>query len=436
MKLNTYVPHAAQHILTYGPPKVGKTLLVGRLAGKPITIEGKQDVINLLWFDLESGSNTLVYNLTPEEQQCVELIKLPDTSGYPIAIETLLKVFTVPGSHKICEDHGKVACPLCAVGKRPFVTVELSKLPKNTIVVVDSATQLLASAMNNITKGRDDDYKPDWDDYRKQGHLLTKIYSEVQQAGYHCCVISHEEMVETTDKTTKIVPTGGTRNFSKMFAKFFDHVVYQQVTAMKHKAGSSTTYLMNVITGSRSNIAVEKFDKGEECNLLAMFQNPMTSSVQAAAPVMTRPPLAGSTPTKQEAAPVSVLPNPVTHAVPQAEGPVPPGFKALMVSGKRILVKDPNAKPAVPIVGRPEGSNPGDNTTQAPAVVAPTAAAPANATTAGAPAEKAAAVTALLEEPTAPVRTATVNPAYAALMERVKQQNAARAKLTAAAKGE
>jgi hypothetical protein len=105
------------------------------------------------------------------------MVVLPDTRDYPIAIETMLKV--IKGKrHVICDTHGKIDCPVCKAAsiKTPesttFTTVELGTLDRNTIVVVDSLTQLTNSAIAHITKGKPDDYKLDYTDWGNLGKLM------------------------------------------------------------------------------------------------------------------------------------------------------------------------------------------------------------------------------------------------------------------------
>jgi len=246
MKLSQMAPETTHRVIIYGGPKVGKTELVGNLSSQ----------YNLLWFDVEHGYATLT-KLPPKQQERIEIISLPDTREYPIAIETLLKVFT--GSKvEICEQHGKVSCMLCKKDAKPTSVVCLNELDNNTIVVVDSLTQVAVSAMANITKGQGDDYKYTYDDYRKQGTLMDKLLSNMQQARYNLCVITHEVEVELEDGRKKIVPCAGTANFSRNTAKYFDHVIYAQVANKKHAFGSSTTFGVSLVTGSRTDISIEK----------------------------------------------------------------------------------------------------------------------------------------------------------------------------------
>jgi len=260
MKLNLCEPDKARRILVYGAPKTGKTVLVGMLAEK----------YKLLWIDIENGAASLISNVPKQFQSNIELIKIPDTREFPIAIDTCLKLFT-GAKGTICNKHGKWNCPLVPC-KEPAAStpVHLAELGEDWVVVLDSATQLTNSTMSHICKGKTDDYKPDWEDYRKQGAVLDRVFSQMQQAAYNIVVISHETMTEMQDGKMKIVPVAGSSNFSKTFAKYFDDVVYCEMVNKKHKFASSTNYGVNIITGSRSNHAIEK---DEVPKLLSLFNN-------------------------------------------------------------------------------------------------------------------------------------------------------------------
>lgn len=256
MKL-TQAKHTEVHrVCLYGPPKGGKTELAGRLA----------EHYNVLWFDLENGHNTL-FKLPTEWQERIELVHIPDSKEFPIAVETMLKV--VSGKKvKICEDHGKVSCPLCIT--KPQTEVELNSLDGSWVVVIDSGTQFTASAIAHITKGQPDTYKMDFDDWGNLKVLCEKLGSQMQVAPYNLVFITHEEEVELEDKTKKIVPVLGSSKSSRNTAKYFDHVVYCGVRNKKHIVGSSTTYSMGMMTGSRNDIALEA-GTAERPSLLDIF---------------------------------------------------------------------------------------------------------------------------------------------------------------------
>ena len=246
MKLSEKKVETTHRALVFGSPKSGKTELAGALSTK----------FNLLWFDLEKGYSTLL-KLPKEQQERIEIISIPDTKVFPIAIETMLKVVTgMPV--EICDLHGKVSCQLCKKDSLLTTRVCLNDLTDEWIVVVDSLTQLANSAMNHLTKTQDDLYKPEWGDYRNQGQLMDKFLSQVQQSKFNIVCITHEIETEMEDGKKKLVPVAGTTNFSRNTAKYFDHVVYCEVKNRKHAFASGTTYSGSVLTGSRTDVELEK----------------------------------------------------------------------------------------------------------------------------------------------------------------------------------
>lgn len=258
-KLSTKKQASRQTVLVYGPPKVGKTQLVGELA---------EHGFNLIWFDLENGSATL-HKLPLESQERVELITIPDSRSFPIAIETCLKVIKgIPVS--ICEEHGKISCPSCKTKQLPQVAINLSELDANTIVVFDSLTQLTNSAIANMTKNQPDDYKMTWDDWGNLGKLMDIFLSHVQQAPCHVVCISHETEATLEDGKVKIVPVAGSSKFSRNTAKYFGHVIYAEVKNKKHMFTSSTTGSMSVVSGSRTDVTTERM---ENPSLATIFKN-------------------------------------------------------------------------------------------------------------------------------------------------------------------
>lgn len=251
MKLAEYQQSMARKILIYGPPKTGgKTEAVGHVAKEK----------KLHWFDCEDGVKTLLSSPRIDKKWLdnIELYSLPDTQTFPVAVETLLKVVK-GGTVNICARHGVVSCAACkmkadAVWNAP---INVAEFTNNDVLVIDSVSQLAASVMNWISKKHiaadNFDYKPGWDEYAKQGFILNRIFSIIQQAPFNCICISHEQLVEMEEPgKKKIVPIGGTSEFSKTFAKFFDDVVYSDVVNGKHKMISGTTSRANILAGSRS----------------------------------------------------------------------------------------------------------------------------------------------------------------------------------------
>ncbi len=279
-KLSSKAHSATHRVMIFGAPKSGKTQLAGALA----------EYFNLIWVDMENGHETL-FKLPKDQQERIELINLPDTRSYPIAIETVLKM--VKGPVSICEEHGKVSCMLCkkamieaekaetetegqVVSSDYFTDVNLPALNHESIVVFDSLTQLSSSAVSFITKNQPDDYKLNYDDWGNLSKLLDIFLSHIQQAGYNVIVISHETEAETEGKKKTLVPVGGTRNYSRNVAKFFDHVIYAERKNKKHMFASDTQYSNNIMTGSRTDV---KMEDSEAPSLLAIFKPELYASM-------------------------------------------------------------------------------------------------------------------------------------------------------------
>lgn len=261
-KLSAVSESIIKHIMIFGPPKAGKSRRAGELAKYK----------KLIWFDLERGYSVL-FQLPKELQDNIELIHIPDNRGTPMAIETMLKVIKgLPVN--ICEPHGKVTCPVCTKantdkpGSVEITSVHLNALDSDTCVVIDSVTQLTNSAIANITKGKPDDYKLEYDDWAHLGKLMDTFFSYVQSAPYNVICISHENEVKMVDKTSKLVPVGGTNNFSRNVAKYFDEVIYARVVNGKHTLASSTTSDNQILTGSRANVDL---GKNPDANLIVLW---------------------------------------------------------------------------------------------------------------------------------------------------------------------
>jgi len=275
MKLTSVTPSSTHRVLIFGAPKSGKTQLAASLASQ----------YKLLWFDLENGYGTLL-KLPKSHQENIELIRIPDSKTFPIAIETMLKVIT--GSKvTICDEHGKVACPICA--KTPdyetnSTTISLKELTNDTVVVIDSLSQLSNSAIAFITKNQPDDYKMDFSDWGNLRAVVEKFLSQVQQARYNIVCISHEEEVEMEDGRKKIVPVCGSSKSSRNTAKYFDHVIYCELKNRKHVSASSTTYANNILTGSRTDVVMESLANPD---LFAIFSQKQSAIVKPITPGQT-----------------------------------------------------------------------------------------------------------------------------------------------------
>ena len=243
-------------ILLYGPPKTGKTQLVG-------TAAKIKEFDRIIWVDLENGSETLLHmGLTESELDKIDLIRIPDTRETPRGCETVLKMFSAKEDIKICHSHGKVNCVEAECKSSDSYTLfNLRKLTHKDLLVIDSGSQLGDSSLSMACLGKPLEFKPGWDEYGLSNKWLGDILSVIQQATFtNFVVITHEMIVEEEVngvKRDKIFPLMGTKAFCSKVSKYFGTVVYAEIKMGKHAAGSSTTYKANHVTGSRVNVKIE-----------------------------------------------------------------------------------------------------------------------------------------------------------------------------------
>lgn len=240
---DSYVP---QRVAVVGLPGTGKSTLVAMLAEK----------FNLIWIDIEHGSETLL-KLPTAWQERVNLIKLPDSATYPIAADTLASLMR-SYKGKICYEHSKFGCALCQkVPTAKWEEVDFTTLGKDDVVVIDSGTQWSNSILSHIMKGKPVEAKPERDDWGALRKHTENALSQIQAAPFNLVVIFHAQEAEMEDGRKKLVPTFGSASMSTEVAKAFGHVIYTEIKNRKHVAYSSSIALPNVLTKSRLDFEIE-----------------------------------------------------------------------------------------------------------------------------------------------------------------------------------
>lgn len=263
-KLSNTVDSEAQHICIFGEPYTGKSTLASTVA----TMGYK-----LLWISFDRG-HTILRKLSPEAQDRVDLVRIPDTKDNPIGIKTALKIIT-GAPITICEEHGAVDCSICKrTDGSPWTNVELRSTPLDTIVVFDHITQIADSAMQfaiersilnhekdatstTVTMADKDFFKPGHGQYMMQGFLMTKFLTNIQQSNQHIICIAHVAEVEQEDGRKKLVPLIGSVPYSRNSPKYFDHLICCELLNKEHRFASTTIYSATIVAGSRKDIAIE-----------------------------------------------------------------------------------------------------------------------------------------------------------------------------------
>ncbi len=260
----------AHSVIVYGAPKSGKTeLVVGQLARH----------YKVIYVDLEKGRTTL--NKLPDDlKQNIDVVAIKDDKDNPMAIAAAIKL--AAGSKRTyCMTHQKLDCLACSKSKDPDVMAtqfdyEFNSLnPAEYVVVFDSFTQIASSAKAHV--GKDSSLRAgdmpkmnkfDHDKWAALGVLLERFLDYVQQAKFNVVCITHEMGIEQEDGIEKLMPSGGTKNFARTVAKYFDHIVYCSVKNKKHLATSSTTSENRIVSGSRTGVEVDTNDPNSMARLL------------------------------------------------------------------------------------------------------------------------------------------------------------------------
>jgi adenosyl cobinamide kinase/adenosyl cobinamide phosphate guanylyltransferase len=271
-------------VLIYGGPNTGKTTLAGTLAKK----------YNVVYFDLDSGAKTLA-RLPKEQKARIQHIPIPDRPDYPIAVETI-STYLKGSKGKICYKHGKWNCLLCAKDGSPMQDVHFHGNDENTVVVIDTLTQLAQSSMfyigENVTlemlKKQDDD-KAGYTEYRKQGKIMGDILGYIQATDKKIVCITHEIEAVLEDGTKKLVPICGTTNFSRNCAKHFDTIIYAKLVVNKLKYFSSPTYNERITASNRSGFLIEKLAEPTLENVFDLVKDSPVAITQATTKAQDKP---------------------------------------------------------------------------------------------------------------------------------------------------
>jgi AAA domain-containing protein len=253
-----------EHVILYGQSGKGKTTLAGLLS----------EFFNVLWLDGDKGMTALLNNLPPELIKRIHPIKIPDNTANPILAGTILRLITGRQTW-VCREHGAALCPSCVSASKEKTTIALNLLPKNWVVVLDSQTQFVSSAMaltyykirpSDLGKDTDEFWRPEagegfafWGGLR---NISEKYGNYVKDLKCQYVAISHDlDIKEGKGENERVVgkvPVAGSENASVNFARYFGTEVYAKIVNHKHTFITSSTYSTLEQTKSRANVKLEE----------------------------------------------------------------------------------------------------------------------------------------------------------------------------------
>lgn len=248
MKLSEDTATSTVRVLLHGISGAGKSTLAAELA---------EHGFRLIWLDLENAVETLK-KLTPDAQEQIELVRIPDSASFPIAAQTCLVLFK-SGIANICNSHGKDKCMICAKSaESTYTKINFSTLTNKDIVVLDTGTQLSFSIMAYTMKDKSVEARPERDEWGALRRYTEFFKSQFQAAQYNLIVICQSLEAEIQEGITRLVPSFGSAGMSAGFGAAFGHVIYVEVKNGRHRAYSSSTASNKFLSRSRTGFEIEK----------------------------------------------------------------------------------------------------------------------------------------------------------------------------------
>lgn len=211
-------------------------IMGGSGTGKTLLAAGISKSCPVLFLDMENGMQSIT---SPNNQDRINLENIRmqpifDTVDHPYGHKTIRSL--LKGEDTAICGHGMYygACPTCGDDIDNYIGYNLRKLPKDTVVILDSGTQLDISLRTlvyggDMDAGIEGDVDTSFHDWKRIGIIWNMFMTEIQTShlkGYRIIVLFHED-----EKNGKFIPSVGTRDYALQAGKFFGSVLRTYVNS-------------------------------------------------------------------------------------------------------------------------------------------------------------------------------------------------------------
>lgn len=239
----------------YGEPGAGKTALALDLANHGF---------NVHLLDLEHGSDVAQIVVEDENFSNVDIYEINDGPTNPNAIKLVSRILNCSGEISFCVKHSRTICKECEKDGGEFEHINAKEFSSNEVLVIDSATQLISSAVTHSSGARKvlESKKLDWDNWNDLGQLMDFVFAKAQKANFPVIFIAHELTIPLPDGSQKLSPIGGTLNYSRNFTRFFNNVIRCSVKNGTHRLQSLPKDNTKAKAKNRFNLDINECENG------------------------------------------------------------------------------------------------------------------------------------------------------------------------------
>lgn len=184
-------------ILAYGNAKTKKTWWAGKCA---------EAGYNVLLIDGDDGWHILS-QIAPAAQERIQVVNMTDERGRPIFAQNLARL--LKDGKLVWDEKEKKSSKLAPNAN--CIHIDLAKLDKQSVFVVDSWTALARSLLlqyareNMIDLSVAEEGDDKWGYYRWAGALATWMISQITALQCHVIVIAHTDVYEKRSKDGKTI---------------------------------------------------------------------------------------------------------------------------------------------------------------------------------------------------------------------------------------